>query len=504
MIHTKLFNLFKGLTRAHGRYTVTGRDDKKNKVNGKAVTVQNELTDIEWANHLAGKQGIGVVPINDNNQCLFAAIDIDVYNLDFADVEKKIDAAKLPLVMCRTKSGGLHLYLFLLEPANAVDVRERMIHWAMELGFPGVEIFPKQDSLAGPEDVGNWINMPYFDAARTMRYCIRKGESLTVDEFVQYAEAKRVLLEETPDYIEPAEASVDLKGAPPCLRTLSVNGVPHGARNNALFNFAVLAKMMDENGDEWPDKVGQFNNKYFLPPLPLSEVNTLVKSIAKRNYFYKCKDTPCRELCNKDLCRKAEFGIGTAGDDPGIQIDGLSKIETNPPLWIVQIAGARLQLCTEELMSQNHFARKCIEAINFFPMTLKSPQWKAFLNDLLRDVRIIEAPDDAGIVGQFFYHVEQFCTNRAPANNKDELLLGKPWHEDGRTYFRSADLMKYLEQQRCKDLKGNAIFAALKQDRDVRHHFEHLRGKGVNFWSIPSFEQQEKEFTVPTLPEEEF
>ena len=197
MPHKKLFELFKGLTRAHGRYTVQGRDAKKNKVEGKASTVQNELTEIEWYNHLAGKQGIGVVPINDDNKCSFAAIDIDVYDLDFNDLEAKLNKLKLPLVICRTKSGGAHLYLFLVEPTPAIDVRDRVTQWAVALGFPGVEVFPKQDYLACPEDVGNWINMPYFDSERTTRYCIKDGKALDVNQFIDLAYSERILLEDT-------------------------------------------------------------------------------------------------------------------------------------------------------------------------------------------------------------------------------------------------------------------------------------------------------------------
>ena len=503
MQHTQLFKLFRGLTRAYGKYSVKGRDPSKNKVNGKALTVQSELTEIEWANHLSGKQGIGVIPIDDNNECSFAALDIDIYDLSFDDLEAKLNKFKMPLVLCRTKSGGAHLYLFLKEPAPAIDVRERITQWAIALGFPGVEVFPKQDYHAGPEDVGNWINMPYFDASRTTRYCIRDGKALTVDEFIDYAHSKQVVLDDLYD-IELVDQDDGLPGAPPCLRTLAANGIPEGTRNNALYNFAVLAKMMDAGGEQWTDTLGQFNTKYMNPPLPLSEVNTLIKSMGKKDYFYKCKDAPCAQVCNKDLCRKADFGIGGNGDDPGVQIDGLTKICTNPPVWVVQVAGARLQMDTEEFMSQQKFGKKCIEAINFYPMTLKTNKWKQLINSLLREVREIDAPSDAGAVGQFFYHLEQFCTNRAPANSKDEMLLGKPWHEDGRTYFRSADLFKYLEQQRFRDVKGNQIYAALKQDGGVKHHFSHLRGKGVNYWSVPEFEQQEDDFTVPTIPAEEF
>lgn len=503
MSSKKLFELFKGLTRAHGTYEITGRNATKNKVEGNAITIQNKVTENLWQLHLTGKKGFGIVPINDDNECNFAAIDIDIYDIDLIALEKKLRKFKLPLVLCRTKSGGAHLYLFLAQSTGCSQVRERMTQWAIGLGFPGVEIFPKQDYLAGPEDVGNWLNMPYFDAERTTRYCIKDGKALDVDAFIEFAYSKRTLLEDT-DEIELQDPKDGLDGAPPCLRTLAANGVPEGTRNNALYNFAVLAKLMDDSGEQWPDALGHFNNEYMTPPLPLSEVNVLIKSIGKKDYFYKCKDAPCQQVCNKELCRKAKFGIGGNGDDPGIQIDGLTKICTDPPVWIVQVAGARLQMDTDEFMTQIKFAKKCIESINFFPATLKTKNWKQLINVLLREVREIEAPDDAGAVGQFFYHLEQFCTNRSPAGARDEILLGKPWHNDERTYFRGADLFKYLEQQRFKDIKGSQVYATLKQGNDVKHHFDIMKGRGVNYWSIPSFEQQDKEFDVPTVPKEAF
>ena len=52
MPNKKLFELFKGLTRAHGIYSIEGRNATKNKVEGKGVAVQNKLTEIEWHNHL--------------------------------------------------------------------------------------------------------------------------------------------------------------------------------------------------------------------------------------------------------------------------------------------------------------------------------------------------------------------------------------------------------------------------------------------------------------------
>lgn len=73
--------------------------------------------------HLEGKKGVGSIPIDENNQCLFGALDIDEYDLDLVKLFKKIKQLKLPLTVCRSKSGGAHLYIFLKEKVSATELR---------------------------------------------------------------------------------------------------------------------------------------------------------------------------------------------------------------------------------------------------------------------------------------------------------------------------------------------------------------------------------------------
>ena len=63
------------------------------------------------------------------------------------------------------------------------------------MGFSGCEIFPKQDQiLADRGDVGNFINLPYFDSDKTVRYAVdEKGKDLSVEQFVKQAEKKITL-----------------------------------------------------------------------------------------------------------------------------------------------------------------------------------------------------------------------------------------------------------------------------------------------------------------------
>ena len=46
--------------------------------------------------------------------------------------------------MCRSKSGGAHLFLFTEEPVTAEDLRNKLTQLAAVLGYGNCEIFPKQ------------------------------------------------------------------------------------------------------------------------------------------------------------------------------------------------------------------------------------------------------------------------------------------------------------------------------------------------------------------------
>lgn len=311
-ISEQFMQLFKGSDFAHGITTVTGKTSDKGKAEVRCRTV-NGPTNVElWEKHLKGEQGLGIIPIRSDSTCGWGAIDIDDYNIDLHVLEKNITKLKLPLVLCRTKSGGAHLYLFLKEAATAKEVRRILTNWIAALGFPpNTEIFPKQDLLAGHRNVGNWLNMPYFDSGQTKRYCIKDGEIINAQEFVAYATAMAVNEVDLKELF--ATNNIEFSDGPPCLEQLAKDGFPEGSMNNALFDCGVYAK--NKFPDEWEDKIPEYNDRFFHGKQ--AEVHNTIKSLNKKDYFYMCNQPPINQFCDKVKCRKREFGIvqGVEDDD---------------------------------------------------------------------------------------------------------------------------------------------------------------------------------------------
>ena len=486
-------SLFTGLDRAHGTYEIkNSRADGK--LTGKAVTIREKVTLEKWKDHLAGVKGLGIIPINDNSKVKFGAIDVDQYkDFDIKKLAKKLAKLKLPFVPIRSKSGGAHLYLFCKEWIPASIMKSKLEELSSGLGFGGSEVFPKQvEILAERGDVGGWLNMPYYNMNKTERYAVDKnGEPLSPEQFLELASVSIMSLKEVKDL--RIKANSNLEEGPPCLQILTEQGFPEGTRNNGLFNMAVYARKAFP--DTWRNEVEKYNIKFMDPPLASTEVIEVIKSANKKTYQYTCSRAPIAPHCNSSVCRLRKHGIGNDGQMPAIH--SLTKYDTSPPIWFLDIEGSgRIELDTDDLQNQRRFQKRCMEKLNMMPAKMNENAWNQLINHLFENLNVIAAPEDASSTGQLFEYIERFCTGRAQALSKDEILLGKPWTEDGRHYFRVSDLMSYFDRQHFRDFKVHQVTSILKQKK-AEHHFFNVKGKGVNVWSLPAFPEQDSGHDIP-------
>jgi len=496
----EFIELFTGLQRAYGQFVIkeqTGH--KKVKVEGRATTITKQITQAVYKNHLNGKTGLGIVPIWDDNTCLFGCIDIDEYNDKeqefFIALYHKIITYRLPLVLCRSKSGGAHVYLFAADPIPANLLRNRLQKFTNILGYPDTEIFPKQEKL-DPADNGNWINLPYFNAKQTSRFgMVVKGNKLlplTLDGFVKYCQSKRISKKDLQQF------QIQYEDYPPCLQALFIEGFPDHDRNIGLFNVAVLMRKMGI--PNWKDRLQDFNRQFVN--LPNAEIErTILKQ--KKDYFYQCHEGLLRSRCNKTECVKRKYGIGS-GDHNLLNFSSMQMIQTDPPTWYLMVDGARLELTTDDLMNQQNFKRVCINQLQKIPPKVKGDEWDKIVADGIAAAEKIQAPPDAGPVGTFIDIVEDFCLNRAPSKERDGLLRDQPWSNNGWTYFRSGALKRYLKGKKFFDFSSRQIWNALREFLKGESTVLNIKGKSTFVWRIKAFEQQTEKFDTPKQEEEPF
>jgi len=486
-------NIFDGLKLAYGTYLIQSKK-ANGKAQGKASIKREPRTKEHWTGHLTGEgQSIGIIPINEENKCKWGCIDIDEYNFDHKLLIEKIRKLELPLVVCRSKSGGAHVFLFTSTWIPAKDMQDSLKHIASALGYGQSEIFPKQIALNLERgDTGNFLNLPYYDAEGGLRYAFNDdGSAATLEEFfelydkfVQTPEGAQALT------IEEDQLAVITDG-PPCLQQLCKEGIGEGARNNGLFNIGVYLRKAYP--DDWESQILSYNMQYIKPPLPLNEVNIVAKQLDKKDYAYKCNDAPINSYCNAELCRTRLHGIDAAVS--GVQIANLRKYNSVPPVWFLDVNGKPLELQTEDLMNQAAFQKACVEQLNFLPRTVQKAMWEQRINALLQDMvdtegSVLEVSEDVSVTGQFMDHLEDFCTSQQAGEEKEDILLRRPWtdEEEKITYFRLKDLENYLIKQNFKVYKSHQLAQRLR-DAQGQAKLLKISGRATRVWSIPAFER---------------
>lgn len=499
-----LMALFNGSDRAHGQTRMTQHRNAKGKLEARCVTVPSPATALEWTNHLEGRVGLGVPPIRSDSTVTFGAIDIDVYgDFSFPELNGRIHRAGLPLVLCRSKSGGPHIFLFVREPVPAKTMMEKLEEIAAFLGYGSSEIFPKQAMIGhndGTADYGSWINMPYFGGIDHTRYGYDKNSQaiLEIPAFVAFCQSQSLTAGQLKGYRTPQPEQI-LPDGPPCLNRLYADS-PSDFRNVILSNTAVYLRKV--HGENWLNELEKYNQK-FNPPLDRAEVEAIAKSYTKKEYRYQCSKQPLCAFCDSTNCKKAKHGIGGRELLPDSR--SLSMLKTEPPIWFLDITlptgtTKRISLTTEELQDQRKFQRRCMEVLQQMPGTMKAQEWEEIVSGLMRHVSIIEIPPEFTPEGQLTEMLFDWLAKRAQDSSMEVLLRGQPFKDASFYHFRMKDFQQVLTQNKFNSLRQNQIASILTTNLGALREFRKIATVGTNTLRLPIPEENAKPvFTAPSV-----
>ena len=420
-------NIFYGLDRAHGVTLVGESNGDGNKIKGKSFVKREPVTDELWQKHLDGADSLGIIPINDDNKCKWGCIDIDSYaEFDHKKLINKIKQFQLPLVVCRSKSGGAHVFLFTEDYVSAGLMQDKLNEIRSVLGYGGSEVFPKQRELKSKDDTGNFLNLPYFNCGQTTRYAFMEdGEAASVDAFFELYERHK---QKDITAIEIKRPETPYSDGPPCIELMAQNKIGEGGRNNALFHYGVYAK--SKWPDNWKTKVMIFNESAMQQPLSDTEVQIITKQHDKKEWGYKCNDQPMCSLCDKKLCRSRKFGIGQEIIFPSLT--DLQVVNLEEPYYYMNVDGNRLYLdSAKHLANQVLFQEECIKQLRINPPTLKTGDWKKITTVLLSSAEITEPAEGTSTKDILNNYLEDYCVNRIQKDDYEDLRNGGTYTKDG-------------------------------------------------------------------------
>lgn len=444
----KYKEVFRGNTTCKGVTVIKGATKQYEKVESESFLEKKPITDEDIQSHLNGERSIGISPITESGDVFFGVIDIDKYSMDINNYIKIIYQYNIPLIPFYSKSGGLHLYIFFSEPTDPSKAKDLLGELRQLLGLPiATEIFPKQRSREA-SSFSSWINLPYFDANNPDNKRKLVNEDLQLLP-IESALAICIASKRTVNEYKVLLSKMPLSDAPACLQSLYITGVEDN-RNNYLFSLAVYFK--SKYPDSYDIEVLNANDK-LSKPLPEQEVkNTILKTMDKRTYSYRCGQAPLCDRCSKELCEQRSFGKD-CDSIASINFEEFSQFNTDPPYYIWVINGQPLKFYSEEdIINQRMFRDLCMRAIHILPKKLSDSKWTQIINNALANIVVhdIDKSTDMSAGGMWVKYVTDFFLNRVLADNPKQIKIGRVYKDTklGVYLFRATDFIEYIRMQK--------------------------------------------------------
>ena len=459
--HNKGYNVVLGMTGT--------KDSGKKEVS--MTTKKEPVTEDVWKAHLDEGKNIGLCPVREDNTCVFGIIDIDVYKgIKYDKLAKTIKDHEIPVILCLSKSMGIHAVLFTSEPVPAKLMREKLeeIGKVFELDY---EVFPKQNTVDLENGIGSCISMPYAGVNNTDPKKFRRfgyvSEDLTplsVDEFIEEANKRKVSKRELEDLnIAGFDPDAQYNGAPSCLvKKLNGGKWTESGRNDLMFNIATYYVKKGGNKDDLETKISEWNNNLLDEPLSLKELIAIADSVDKKSYHFKNRKGAECVFCSKMKCESMDRSNASTG----ILFKKLTKLEGgDETIWNLtfevnsQLHNIRLN--TEELNNPKKVQVAILDKSNVIYPAPKQDLWVEILNGLLQTVSVEVLPEGARFEDRLHEHMEMLFESASP--NKEVVLTNGIYRDivNNEIMFKPSDFMRMLNYTSFKFKDETQVMEAL-------------------------------------------
>lgn len=241
------------------------------------------LNDDVLAAHLAGEYRVGTYLVRRDGRTPFLVFDIDVPNRKLVRrILRRLRKRGVSAYVERSKSKGFHIWIFFNKPVRAVRARlfGRLIIKGLE--SPKIEIFPKQDSVAG-KGLGNCIWLPLHgrDAAAS--------RTVFVDQDFQPIQKqlsllrtfnkvpRRLIIKASHELANRLKGNEQSKFSP----DFQSGPLQEGMRNNALTRLAGAMRRLGASKEVIAKALSEENQKRCKPPLVEAEINSIAQSVSR-------------------------------------------------------------------------------------------------------------------------------------------------------------------------------------------------------------------------------
>ena len=475
-----------------------------------------EITEKHYLDHLEGKTSIGIQPCDDDGMASFGAIDIDDKEHSYSNFPYKryLDIIKennLPLIPVKSKSGGLHLYLFLKEKVRAVFLRNFLesLLYILKLK-PSTEVYPKQTELGYDEEKkeysnGQYINLPYFN--RNERVAINyDGTPFTFEQFIKIVNHNKKSKQELEEFSLALVKTVlqggpdEFNDGPPCLQIMAKEPL-NDARDRWLYNYMVFAKK--KYPDNWQDVLKAAPQKYFIKDsngVVLDHWGSEKKIIDKIRSWkkdntkgYTCTQEPIVNFCMKVECLKKKYGVGSDRKKMFPPLSNLVKINYPEPEYTFNVElpdnkGSKVIRAKDmkQIKDQEELRTLIMKTANIYVAKVKGDDFENVIAKLLPPVEIHQPPKGTTPDELLHEYLEEYL-NGPKAKSYASFKSGAVLVEEGFAYFKFANFYNTLKNKEWKERKertAQRIKERYKAEFGIKKRFPKLNNEATNYEAI--------------------
>jgi hypothetical protein len=430
-----------------------------------------------YREHLNGGDGLAIAPLTDTvekrNVCFYAVIDIDIYDVNFTWLVRRLYEVGFKFAAFLSKSGGLHIYFFFVDPEpgdKVIDALTKIVEvfglgrlYTSDKGKSKVEVFPKQPTFVPGDTKVNCLFLPFYDAKKGGQ-C--RNKMLTADStLLPVGKALKIVenMFTSVKEIEDTLAGLPYSDAPYCIQMILLTGAlaENSGRNDFLFTAALYLKLKLKQ--DFKAELEAMNDCLEVP-LEQKDIEGIYTSVTNKDWqiWGRCKKAPMCEYCDRKLCKERTFGVGRDKNNyvSNVEFGKIIRMKSEEPyyLWEARLAGneeyIQVRIDGEaELQNQKIVQQACIRYLNQTPITVKATAWEDTLNKCLTVMEEIEVAKETdtsnmSVLRRYFF---QYLTHKQIQNGQAYMVkLGLVFHEkgtkdkDGAYYFEAEGFKKYL------------------------------------------------------------
>ena len=244
------------------------------------------------------------------------------------------------------------------------------------------------------------------------------------------------------------------------------------AQQLSLFFWGVSKKKDEEN---FVQTLGELNRGLKYPLSDEELERTIISSLQKKDYNYRCSVSPCVDFCHKQVCKKRDFGIGKhEGYFSNLEYGQLFQYKMAMPYYEWEVRGLGKDdykllrfKSEEEILKQDVFIRLCMREIYELPFKIMQVEWYKKVQEALKDIKVvtIQTEDDTSPIVILKDLMNEFLVGRTPAVSRNEIFAKRAFYNTVKEeyWFRPKDLTDYIfRQKQCRHSSPQELHGILR------------------------------------------